>query len=311
MRLVNAAVDTHFKFSIDNHTLQVIASDLVPITPYNTTVLDIGMGQRYDVIVTADQASVADNFWLRAIPQSACSDNDNTDDIKGIVYYGDSAGTPSTSAYDYEDSCDDETNNIVPYLSKTVGESSTTNTEAATVGFNDDALFRWYLNSTTMVVDWSDPTLSQILNGNTTYESSNAVITLPTANEWIYVVIQTTFAVPHPIHLHGHDFFVLAQGSGTYASSSVTLNTANPPRRDTAMLPASGYLVLAFETDNPGAWLMHCHIGWHTSEGFALQFVERYDEIVGITDSERLQENCQAWSTFGDENGVEQEDSGV
>lgn len=44
IRLVNAAVDTHFKFMIDNHTLQVIASDLVPIEPYETTVLDIGMG---------------------------------------------------------------------------------------------------------------------------------------------------------------------------------------------------------------------------------------------------------------------------
>lgn len=45
LRLVNAAVDTHFKFSIDNHTLEVIASDLVPIQPYNTTVLSIGMGR--------------------------------------------------------------------------------------------------------------------------------------------------------------------------------------------------------------------------------------------------------------------------
>jgi drug/metabolite transporter superfamily protein YnfA len=26
------------------------------------------------------------------------------------------------------------------------------------------------------------------------------------------------------------------------------------------MLPGGGYLVLAFVTDNPGAWLMHCHI---------------------------------------------------
>lgn len=45
MRLVNAAVDTHWKFSIDNHTLMVIAADLVPIQPYETTVLDIAMGE--------------------------------------------------------------------------------------------------------------------------------------------------------------------------------------------------------------------------------------------------------------------------
>ena len=45
-RLVNAAVDTHFKFSIDNHTLTVMAMDLVPIEPFNTTVLSIAMGKK-------------------------------------------------------------------------------------------------------------------------------------------------------------------------------------------------------------------------------------------------------------------------
>ena len=44
LRLVNAAVDTHWKFSIDNHTLTVMASDLVPIVPYTTTVLNLGIG---------------------------------------------------------------------------------------------------------------------------------------------------------------------------------------------------------------------------------------------------------------------------
>jgi FtsP/CotA-like multicopper oxidase with cupredoxin domain len=45
IRLVSSAIDTQFKFSIDNHTMTVIASDFVPITPYQTTVLSIGMGK--------------------------------------------------------------------------------------------------------------------------------------------------------------------------------------------------------------------------------------------------------------------------
>jgi len=290
--------------------MTVIASDLVPITPYTTTVLNIGMGQRYDVIVTADQAATADSFWMRAIPQSACSENSNEDDIRGIIYYGTSTTEPTTAAYDFTDSCDDETTNLVPHISKTAGDSTQTTLENAAVGFNSDRLFRWTLNSTTMVVDWADPTLQQVLANTTTYDTSDAVITLPNANEWVYIVIQTTLAVPHPIHLHGHDFFVLAQGSGSY-SSSTTLNLDNPPRRDTAMLPASGFLVLGFETDNPGVWLMHCHIGWHTSEGFAMQFIERFDEIAATTNSTRLDEGCETWTTFQTQNSIVQEDSGV
>lgn len=311
LRLVNGAIDTHFKFSIDNHTMQVISNDLVPIIPYNTSVLDIAIGQRYDVIITANQSSVADNFWMRAIPQSACSSNDNLDDIRGIVYYGSSAGTPTTTGYSYVDNCaDEDASNLVPYVSKTVSSQTTTVGEAVTVSKNSNNLFKWFLNSTTMVVDWEDPTLLQVYNNVTTFNTSNAVISLPNANEWVYLVISTAIAVPHPVHLHGFDFYVLAQGTGTY-SDSVTLNTDNPPRRDVAMLPASGYLVLAFETDNPGAWLMHCHIGWHTSEGFGLQWVVRESEIADLLDYDALNSTCAAWKSHTSSKSVIEEDSGI
>lgn len=272
IRLVNGAADSHFDFMIDNHTLQVIASDFVPIEPYYTDVLSIGMGQRYDVIVTANMSDVASDFWIRAIPDSYCSESDNTNDIKGILHYGSSTSTPSTSAFTYDDNdCGGEdSSNIVPYLALDVEESADLTSDlAVTVGKNSGNLFKWYLGGTTFLVDWNDPTAKQILDNSTTSftNTSNAVIELPTADEWFYLIIETTLSVPHPIHLHGHDFWELASGTGTYSSASPTLNTSNPPRRDTAMLPGAGYLVMAFKADNPGAWLCHCHIAWHTSEG--------------------------------------------
>lgn len=50
LRLVNGAMSTHFKFSIDNHILTVISTDLVPIQPFNTTSLSIGIGNSSLVI---------------------------------------------------------------------------------------------------------------------------------------------------------------------------------------------------------------------------------------------------------------------
>lgn len=47
LRLVNAACDTHFKFSIDNHTMTVISNDLVPIKPYKTNILNLAMGEYF------------------------------------------------------------------------------------------------------------------------------------------------------------------------------------------------------------------------------------------------------------------------
>jgi hypothetical protein len=74
-------------------------------------------------------------------------------------------------------------------------------------------------------------------------------------------------------------------------SFASTLQYKNPPRRDVAMLPSpggpggpggpgsgppptGGWLVLAFLTDNPGAWLMHCHIVG-TSNPHYLEDVEK------------------------------------
>lgn len=57
---------------------------------------------------------------------------------------------------------------------------------------------------------------------------------------------------------------------------------------------------------------MHCHIGWHTSEGLALQFVEREAEIPGMLNSTSvLQDTCTAWRDWADSIGIEEEDSGV
>lgn len=81
-------------------------------------------------------------------------------------------------------------------------------------------------------------------------ESSNSYV----SSQWVYWVIQDTsgIGITHPIHLHGHDFYVLAQETGTFDASTTTLNLNNPPRRDVASLPGNGFLVLAFFTDNPG-----------------------------------------------------------
>ena len=112
----------------------------------------------------------------------------------------------------------------------------------------------------------------------------------------------------HPIHLHGHSFWVVDSGYGYYNSStgftekstnalscledqsdfndtdnqpcttimwrdgyrpSITLNSSTP-RMDTIFVPAGGYVVIQFRSDNPGYWFFHCHIQEHLLEGMAM-----------------------------------------
>ena len=41
-------------------------------------------------------------------------------------------------------------------------------------------------------------------------------------------------------------------------------------RKDTVMVPAGGYVVINFLSDNPGYWFLHCHIEVHQLQGMAL-----------------------------------------
>lgn len=60
----------------------------------------------------------------------------------------------------------------------------------------------------------------------------------------------------HPFHLHGHHFWLLGTGEGTFdpVANASALNVASPPFRDTATLPQGGWVVLRFVADNPGEW---------------------------------------------------------
>ena len=122
----------------------------------------------------------------------------------------------------------------------------------------------------------------------------------------------TSDRLSHPIHLHGHDFWVLAQSTGVFDGTTSSFNTANPPRRDVATLPGNGYLAIAFKLDNPGAWLVHCHIAWHASQGLSLEFVESQSDIsVTLTDTDIFMDQCSSWDVYTASEVFPQDDSGI
>ncbi|KAG0155954.1 hypothetical protein PDIDSM_3127 [Penicillium digitatum] len=316
LRLVNPSIDTHWKFTIDNHIMTIIAMDLVPIKPFTTNVISLGMGQRYDVVITANQESITESFWMRAIPADRCSRNEMAGNIRGIVYYGNTPKQPHTQSFPSTNACEDELlTNLVPHVPRNVDPPvSPVWDKNVTVSNTRNAqnFSRWRFNSTSMNVSWENPTLMQVYHNDLGLSNSSGVIELPYKDQWVYLFIQNTL-VTHPIHLHGHDFSILAQGQPGPGKPQWdgSIITQNPPRRDTAVLAGSGWLLIAFKTNNPGAWLMHCHIGWHVDEGLALQFIERRDEIRNLVDYAPFKENCAAWYKYVKLKNIVQADSGV
>ncbi|PON45589.1 Laccase [Trema orientale] len=96
-------------------------------------------------------------------------------------------------------------------------------------------------------------------------------------NDVVQIVLQNTAILEyenHPIHLHGYNFHVLAQGFGNYNASRdrKKFNFVNPQIRNTIGVPSGGWAVIRFRANNPGIWLMHCHLDRHMPVGFAMAF---------------------------------------
>ncbi|KAF2274181.1 uncharacterized protein EI97DRAFT_451765 [Westerdykella ornata] len=274
IRLVNVATDSQFQFSIDGHKLTVIANDFVPIKPYVTD-------------------SVTTDYWLRAYWVNICAGtaNDNPKDSTGIVRYDATSKNDPTSVSVVQPPkiCNDEPlENLEPYLNVDVSNIGGITLEELRVRFTHEALFTGTINSSTLQLDWSNPTLNRAYNNDTSFPTELNVVSVDkktsSDDEWTVLVIENKVlgllaGISHPIHLHGHDFWILAQENGPWDGTANGFMTKNPPRRGTAVLPAHGHLAIAFRLDNPGSWLLHCHIAWHAGQGLSMQFVERKSSI--------------------------------
>ncbi|KAF2135901.1 multicopper oxidase [Aplosporella prunicola CBS 121167] len=312
LRLVSVGIQSSFKFYIDGHKLKVISTDFTPIVPYETDILDINIGQRYEVIVSADQA--VGDYWMRSDNQDPCGNVRQGHDIRAIVHYNGGPGAmPTSTAYNYTPACVDEDPALhTPVLALDAADADAAFNADVSVTTDANNVYKWFIDGTTFVAHWGDPTLRGIVEkGVVNNYSGKLLLTAPTRNEWIYVIMQSTIDFPHPVHLHGHDFGIVGIGNGTYTGDTA-LRLQNPARRDTVMMPGGGYVVLAWRADNPGVWNMHCHVGFHQAMGFAAQIVELEAEIAETFDDDGsgLGELCGAWNEWAEGRGLEPQ-SGV
>jgi FtsP/CotA-like multicopper oxidase with cupredoxin domain len=77
------------------------------------------------------------------------------------------------------------------------------------------------------------------------------------AGQRVAIELVNRSMMAHPMHLHGHHFQVVAL-DGTPLAGAV---------RDTVLVPVNGSVTLAFDADNPGRWLFHCHNLYHMATG--------------------------------------------
>ncbi|KAF2131518.1 multicopper oxidase [Dothidotthia symphoricarpi CBS 119687] len=321
IRIINTSVDNYFSVSMHGHPFTVITSDFVPIKPFITDQLMIAIGQRYDVIINANQTS--GNYWFQVAVGACGSNSISTAGVQlgAILHYSDAPDTqPTSTGVTLRTACVEEsTKNLVPFVPNEVPASVVGTADQLTVNNfqdpNKDNLFRWLIDGTPHVVDWNNPSLETVLAGSTNFGNNSNVHEMPSSGWYLWWIQSTaSIALPHPIHLHGHDFYIVGSGSGTWDGTTAGLTLSNPTRRDTSTLPPGGYLLMAFPADNPGMWIMHCHIAFHASQGLSMQFMERRSEIKGsIGDTGAFKTGCDEWDGywFPGNHPYEMTDSGI
>jgi FtsP/CotA-like multicopper oxidase with cupredoxin domain len=168
---------------------------------------------------------------------------------------------------------------------------------------------RWMANNATFdMVGFKNLTtalLMDLYHGNEQNLPPNVVYTLK-HNQLVDIVIQNTVALngvceSHPMHMHGHKFWIHSYGTGLYDSAkNIWPDRNDPVLRDSLMVYASSYAYFApnrnvsnyrqscgwtklrMIADNPGLWMFHCHIGAHSYMGMNVLLKEDIEHLSMI-----------------------------
>ncbi|RYP44517.1 hypothetical protein DL768_009012 [Monosporascus sp. mg162] len=326
LRIINGGSSGTEYFSIDEHNMTVVSMDFIPIEPYETNVIALGVGQRTEVIVRGKSGADAERaYFMRANLLGNCTVSARLPMALAAIYYSDEDAeneiVPESAAQEFDAArfaCGNEplelTRPIEPMAVTALDPETTVRIEIRRE-LNATGQQQWLMNGQTFRGNFNHPILGLASQGNVSYpyDPQWNVYNMG-SNHTVRVIWENNNDpednVAHPMHLHGHDFQVLSAGPGEWDGTIV--NPENPLRRDTHLLPPGGHLVTQFQADNPGIWPYHCHIAWHVSSGFYVNIMERPDDLLHRPEIPQVVgETCRDWNEWSRHNIVNQIDSGV
>ncbi|KAE8711037.1 Laccase-9 [Hibiscus syriacus] len=295
LRIINAALNSQFFYKIANHKMTVVAIDASYVEPYITDVVVTTPGQTVDVLLTADQP--IDSYYMAARPYATAvpfRHSTNTPvahkfytGLKGLV--GGRFWDPVPLKVDHKmfitiglalEPCPANTSCKGPKLSASMNNESFMKPTSLSL------LQAFYQNVNGVYTtdfpakppiefDYTSDTVNELLPMK--FAPKNTKVTKLKFNSTVEIIFQNTNILGpenHPMHLHGFDFYILAQGFGNYnpATDRKKLNLINPQIRNTIGVPVGGWAVIRFVANNPGVWLLHCHLDMHLPVGLATAF---------------------------------------
>ncbi len=237
LRLINGASATQFWIDFGALTGTVVAADGHPVRPVRITRLPLAMAQRLDVLIDLP-GNGSYPIFAQVEGKRART---------GIVLAASGAPVSRLAAQAAE--------NAPP-----VDLSLERRLEAVTplAPRAPDVTHRVILAGAMAPYAWS-------MNGE---YWPNVTPLMIAPGQRVAIEMQNRTMMPHPMHLHGHAFQVVAINGAPLAGAV----------RDTVLVPPMGSVTIAFDADNPGRWAFHCHNLYHMTTGMMTEV--RYPAII-------------------------------
>ncbi|RHZ82443.1 hypothetical protein Glove_109g296 [Diversispora epigaea] len=316
-RIINTSAYSTLTFSIDNHPLKVIEAEGTPVKNVSVATvkfLPIHIAQRYSVILNANQPVA--NYYIRASIIDSCLAARTNDTINynssinfnatGILHYhGAGNNKPKSIAYPFTfPLCQDLNANAIRPYKDSPAPTKVTNDFVFEIYFarDDDDVAHLGINNSSFMPFFNNPTNLRIMlqENYTDFDTDQNAYGYDIPNGCVQITLLNNKTADHPFHLHGHNFWIVAQGPGAFLSniSKSSYNLKNPVIRDTTMVPRLSHVVIRYIADNPGVWAFHCHIEWHVELGLVAQLIERPTEFSNETLPDDVRALCLEYNSY-------------
>jgi FtsP/CotA-like multicopper oxidase with cupredoxin domain len=197
LRLINGSSTYTLRFQVDGHPLTVIATDGSPMQPVQVDNLVVAVGERYDVLLKADQDGV---HWIRVVTLDG-------NEIKAILRYaGASAAEPEATP--------------VCWGERTLTAEMMRSREPVQLAEKPREI-PFKLGGSMMPYRWN-------INGEFYPKAEPYVFA---KDEPVRILFQNPTGMDHPFHLHGHYFRVLGKPGALNLKDPVQKDTVNVPAR--------------------------------------------------------------------------------
>ena len=258
LRLINVANARVLRFAVPGQRPWIVAHDGQPVTPHllGDSSVELSPGQRTDLVLDVTGA-VGDE-----IPITELSTGERL--VAGYIVLTDGTRKPPRPRATPDALPSGAVKVPAPGAAQDVNLTMT----GGAMRFLQSAVYKGEtLDGRTLALD----------HGQTW--AFNGIAGMPAAplftaarGATVKMKLRNDTAWPHNIHLHGHHFTELSRHAVGEDDAATITTARGSALQDTILLQADELSEIAFVADNPGKWMIHCHMLEHQASGMATWF---------------------------------------